>query len=703
LALWVFRDCLAPGLFPHGRDTVSHDILFFTSGWETVRDTGVIPLWNHQLFAGWPWVAAAGWTPWYPAHWLALVAPIAFAFTMQYVLHHAWAGLGFTIWGRALGLSFGPAILGGVLFQMSGHVTTLVYPGHLSKFEAIAWLPWVMAFSHMALKTGSRRSTISAAACLAMQILTQHAQIVYYTAGLLLALALWHWLRGSRVEGREASNSTLSPRSLRPLRSLVSIGLIAAGLAMVQLLPATEMIRVSNRAEGVSFAEATDTSYPPEELVELVWPGLFGSSVDGTYRGRWGERLVSDYLGLVTVIGALLAIGFAAARREGPRVWVLLGLLVFTLLLALGKYTPLCRLFYDWLPGWDRWRSPATIMILSTFAACTLAAIGWAHSASALLPARHRLSKGIVLALLVAGALDQLRTVRRHIGPSQRPLPESIAAMRRAVPIPESPLHVGRLTLIDHELSNMPLYTWTGSINGYHPIVLGRYENLLKARGYNDLQLHRLLGVRLWLGRPGADIGENFVEIGVQPGRSSTPAAWVAHTAPNAGEHYWTPARVEGVPDASSALARLAALDESRNVFEFAPIEGMEGMVIQETSARFSELFQRNDVGHERFINRVRYLDVHRFLREAQWVIFSQFVAPGWKVWAHHAERGRRPVPLHAAWGGLWALRLDAEESVTAEYRPASVRFGLFVTLASLATALTLRLSVRKTRRRAPL
>ena len=205
LALWVFRGCLEPGLIPHGRDTVSHDVLFFDHGWSSLRETGLIPLWNHQLFAGWPWVAAAGWTPWYPPHWLALVAPIAFAFTMQYVLHHAWAGLGFTIWGRALGVGFGPALLGGVLFQMSGHVTTLVYPGHLSKFEAIAWVPWVMAFSQMALKTGSRRSAILAAVCLAMQILTQHAQIVYYTAGLLLALALWHWLRGSRGKGRGLS------------------------------------------------------------------------------------------------------------------------------------------------------------------------------------------------------------------------------------------------------------------------------------------------------------------------------------------------------------------------------------------------------------------------------------------------------------------------------------------------------------------
>lgn len=775
LALWVFQDCLQPGLFPYGRDTVAHDILFFDHGWTMVREAGLIPLWNHHLFAGWPWVAAAGWTPWYPPHWIALVAPIAFAFTLQYLLHHAWAGLGFTLWGRALGLAPAAALLGGVLFQMSGHVTTLVYPGHLAKFEAIAWMPWILGASVRAGGRASVRSALWAAVCLAMQILTQHAQIAYYTVALIGGLALGRALAASRP--RPGTSPGRLALSLRPLRLCAITFLCGSALALVQILPAAEMKRISNRAHGVAWEEAVETSYPPEELVELVWPGLFGSSVDGTYRGRWGERLVSDYPGLVTLLGIALALvascPWPSARRgrspspldgEGAggegitpagrcaRTLALLALVLLATVLALGEYTPLYRLLYDWVPGWRNWRSPATIFVLATFAACTLAAIGWSAVFRRIRARAQRaasLQWGLAAGLALLAMADQARVVRRYVNPPPDRYERILAAMGRGTSPLLTRVPPGRWLLVTQEMSNAPLVIGARTITGYHPIVLRRWEKLFQTLGYNNPQLHRLLGVSTWLSPGRTPLGPPFVPIeAARPDGTAEHLRggdWVFCTLENSGREMWLPTTLIGVRSSDEALATLSRHAETGDVFSLAALEGesvgrtwtQSPAVIspeilaaaQNSPEQTREASLRSHgtqtsgpllppgpwgavhtlAGGSRGVwHLCNAICVNAALDPParRWMVISEIIAPGWHVYrwdrkdgpladpfnwrtSREARRHLEEVPIVPAWGVLWAVHLSGtERGLLAEYRPASVRLGLFVTLASLGALL---------------
>jgi hypothetical protein len=750
LALWVFWDCLAPGLIPYGRDTVAHDVPFFTYGWETLRVTGVIPLWNHQLFAGWPWVAAAGWTPWYPPHWIALAAPISFAFTSQYVLHHAWAGLGFTLWCRALGLRFGPALLGGALFQMSGHFTTLVFPGHLAKFEAIAWMPWVMAAALQAMSSVERRGSrveslrlaLCAAVCLAMQILTQHAQIVYYTAGLMVALVAWRVFSAPRAEFS------------RPLIAFGLVVSLAAGLAFVQLLPATEMIRISNRAEGVSFEEATSTSYPPRELVELLWPGLFGSSVDGSYHGGWNERLVSDYLGVVTLLGVLIALtrAFIPRKATSPphdltisrphhlttsRASALLVLIGATLLLALGSHTPLYRVLYDWLPGWDRWRSPATIMVLSTFGACTLAALGWAALLAHVKAKRSFIA--ICTALIVASTVDEMRVARRHViaipAPEHAPVQSGsllVGTHRQAVQLPIRPFSapLGRAFLFTQEYSNALMTHGTEVITGYHPILLQRYQQTIETMTYINPNFHRLLGVTHWARPPGQEWGFDFPVMPLTTFGSRThllglhlPEGWSVRSLEMPGEMLWSPETIDPAESPQSAREALRAFGDSRDdPFAHAVIQspGVTDPISQESTSLGSEMIKRAQegwlhvlfsvpestrilwdrthpagLGHE---NNALIAEISQAGDETRWWVLSQIAAPGWVYHTGIEDEPLGPDRLGIAWDAFVAVKITGGAYLEGVYSPTTTRLGLFVSLASLAVVLALLVALPKAR-----
>lgn len=727
LAIWVFLPCLGPGLFPYGRDTLSHDILFFEQGWATVRGTGLVPLWNHHLFAGFPWVAAAGWTPWYPPHWVALVAPAAFAFTVQYLLHHAWAGLGFTVFGRALGLAPAAALLGGVLFQMSGHFTTLVYPGHLAKFEAIAWMPWVLAASLRASGGASARRALWGGVCLAMQVLTQHAQIVYYTVGLLVSLLALR-LVSRRVCALPLCGLTLAA---------------GASLALVQLLPAAEMKSVSNRAGGVSWREAVFSSYPPEELPELAWPGLFGTSVDGTYHGRRGERLVSDYLGLVTLAGVGLSLVLARGRTR-LHVALLLALFGLSIGAALGEFRHVYGLLYEWLPGWRNWRSPATVMCVSTFAACTLAAMGW----GALLTRRARLARWLAPVLIAAAVADQTRVARTYV----QPAPVTLARMHESFweIYPFSPAHrVFRSFYTTQEMSNVPMMERLSVPMGYHPIMLGRWQALVEALGFDDPDLHRLLAVRTWHFPP-----EMGLPPGYQPRRrrfTSEPLAtahWLAASRAAGGQLAWLPGTVMGFETDAAALEGLRAFQtqprfasDERAIFSAAGITGLPGHGLEQPVEHPADFWmglseERASAEEEAIAESWPVFGVNRFSypigdliesvrsseqgwpEEGRWAVLSMFCAPGWQVSAVDRDafgseeifrigitreerealsrgvpcpdRSRR-VEVHPAWGALWAIHLTGHESILfAQCRPATVRLGFVVTLAALMVVLAL-------------
>jgi hypothetical protein len=125
----------------------------------------------------------------------------------------------------------------------------------------------------------------------------------------------------------------------------------------------------------MAFQDAVKSSYPPSELWELLLPRYTGDNIRGGYGhywGEWGERLVSDYLGMAVFILGIL--GAVFSHRLIKFFFSLL--ILVSILIACGVYSPVYRVLFEIIPGMSRFRSPATIMFLIGFSACVLAAFG---------------------------------------------------------------------------------------------------------------------------------------------------------------------------------------------------------------------------------------------------------------------------------------------------------------------------------------
>jgi len=351
-------------------------------GWETFKDAGKIPLWNPYLFGGEPFLASWAFRPFYPVNWIFLFLPFNFALGYQYVINLFLAGIFFYYLCRCLNLSKGISFIAGFLFMFSGHLVTLIYPGHFNKIGAIAFLPLAFGSFYKGLHSqeeigGKRRIPgskffIICGFALAMQLLSSHFQIFYYTILLILFFLIYHFFFeiGNKKE------------MFAIVAGLILCLIVAITISAIQLFPAIELSQNSNRSGGVSYEDCTASSFPPEELTEIIFPRLYGDSLiggkgfflqsRGDYNGRWKERIVSDYIGMVSYV--FLFIGLFYSKRKEK--FFFLFILIFATILCLGKFSVVFKIFYLVFPGIRMFRTPASIMVLITFSIIVIAAFG---------------------------------------------------------------------------------------------------------------------------------------------------------------------------------------------------------------------------------------------------------------------------------------------------------------------------------------
>jgi hypothetical protein len=314
----------------------------------------------------------------YPPNWLFLLAGwlggdagIAYGFTLLSVLHLAWAGIGMALLLRKLDFPWLAQIIGGIAFCLSGFFVARL--GFFSMVWVGAWLPWVIFYAHrLALADAKAHLVPGLTISIAMQLLAGHAQLAWYS---LLLCAGW------------VTAMVIGTKSMRKIASawagLVLAILLAVGIAAVQLVPTFEYLRNSQRADAFAYQEAMTYSFWPWRMLTAVSPDFFGSPGNGDYWGYasyWEDHV---YQGVLPVLLAAGAIGTLAVRRRKPKLgrrgWLVIGcvgMLLVSLVLALGNNTPLFPFLYWHIPTFAMFQAPTRYMFWATFALPILAAVG---------------------------------------------------------------------------------------------------------------------------------------------------------------------------------------------------------------------------------------------------------------------------------------------------------------------------------------
>jgi len=373
VALALYAPALAPGRQLFGTDYLAGG--YFVQEFVSRRlRAGELPLWIPHLYGGLPIFANPGSTYYLPRLVLDVLLPPWHVLPALLVFQLVVAGWGMYLLLRVLGTSASVAFLGGLAYELTGILVSATYAGHDGRMIVASWAPVAFAAAHALARGDGARWAVVLAGAVGGALLSFQIQSAYY---LLLALALY--ATGVLI-GVDAW------RQPRELLSRVSLGLaavaLAFGLAAVNFLPFWGYIPESPRgmAGGRGYAYATSWSMPPEETIGLAVPEQYGISVTdaegrlpfGEYRGRNPFKLHTEYVGAWVLAFAVAGVVLLRRRRAA---WAYGGLALFALTMAWGGHTPLYRLYYEWLPGVQRFRAPSIAFYLVSFALVVVAAL----------------------------------------------------------------------------------------------------------------------------------------------------------------------------------------------------------------------------------------------------------------------------------------------------------------------------------------
>jgi hypothetical protein len=363
LALIYFAPLLAPSKMMYGSDWLLSGYTYYSSWAEYVKSHWRFPMWDSYNFSGYPSVVSAGGGIAYPAHILFLAFPVHYAWTLLFILHIFLAGLGMFLLLREYKLSGFVASLGGVIFMFSGQLITTNYGGHLGRMIGAVFLPYSFLFLHKAFETKQIKDFIIFGGLTGLFLLGGHSQICYWgMIGILSYFIVEFFHRREKLSNRDFLN----------IVGFFSVGmLVLVFIILIKFLPPALSLGYGARGVTRGYAYSTSWSIPTSELIDLIAPHF-----SGILANYWGEnffRLDSRYFGVLP----LVLLGFAFFyKKEKHLIKYFAWFTAICLLLALGKNTPLFKVYYYLVPMAKKFRGPSMFFYLVSFGVSVLAGFG---------------------------------------------------------------------------------------------------------------------------------------------------------------------------------------------------------------------------------------------------------------------------------------------------------------------------------------
>ncbi|MCG3199246.1 MAG: hypothetical protein GHCLOJNM_03756 [bacterium] len=359
----LFRDVLFRGMLLAGGDLNYQYYIWKDFFVRSIRE-GVFPFWNPYPFCGTPFFHDPQTATLYPPDLIHFALPMPWSFGFSFCLHVFWSGVGF-YWLAGRFCTERPARLYSALLYMgSGFILSRLFEGEPTVTQAYSWIPVCFHFGIRLYEQPSPRRMGLLALGVAMLVLSGHPHLPFLAAHLFVGWLVFEAAHRVRAGAKWTS-------ALAPVAWLVAGGALGLLAVAVQVGPFVEFAGFSaTRAGGASYDFAAEGSLSPRLLLLLAFPYLFrGPSKDTFWASPSPFMEAASYLSTFGLLLALCALLLPRKRF----VWLWSSAAALGLLLALGSHTPLHRLFYELVPGWDRFRNPGRALLLTTMGLALLA------------------------------------------------------------------------------------------------------------------------------------------------------------------------------------------------------------------------------------------------------------------------------------------------------------------------------------------
>jgi len=363
------------------------------------------PLWTNSMFGGMP---AYPISVNYPSNlvqylffillkWIPFPCSIFFLFC-----------IGFYILLRVLEVDAWISIIGSLAYGFSSYFFIILAVGHNSKANAIAFMAPVLAGVILAFKKDKRvQGAVLTGLSLALELYSDHPQITYY---LLIMVVIY-----GALEFFKALKDKLLPDYFKTVVILGIAACLAVGTDITNLWLTYDYGKVSTRGKseltlhgenktgGLTVSYATQWSYGVPETFSLIIPNYQGGGDPvtrteqknweaavtqatngqdpqyaesvGSFGRYWGDQPGTSgpiYVGAIICFFAFMGLFII----KGPLKWfVFLGTMLSVMLSWGSNFQSLTDLFFQYFPGYNKFRSVSMVLVIAELAIPLLAVL----------------------------------------------------------------------------------------------------------------------------------------------------------------------------------------------------------------------------------------------------------------------------------------------------------------------------------------
>lgn len=370
----------------------THDTTVFAGSVKEINDHRAEyneePLWTNSMFGGMPAYLISTYYPgnlFKPVYDLLRLPGIPIAPILLLML-------GFYIMLISFRINPWLALLGAIAYAFSSYFFIILEAGHNTKAMALAYMAPLIGSIVYAYRKDMIIGSVMTAIFLTLQLIANHLQITYYTFMIVLIFGIVELVHSIRTKEL--------PHLIKTTLLLAGAALIALSINFANLYVTFEYGNYSMRGKselssnpedktsGLDRSYATNWSYGIDETLTLLIPNMKGGAtqpfdrdsetvkslrqnnagqyVQGIFQ-YWGTQPNTSgpvYVGAIVFL--LFIMGLVLIK--GPYKWWLLAATVISIMLAWGKnFMFFTNLFFDFFPGYNKFRAVTMILIIAQF------------------------------------------------------------------------------------------------------------------------------------------------------------------------------------------------------------------------------------------------------------------------------------------------------------------------------------------------
>jgi hypothetical protein len=306
--------------------------------------------------------------------------------------------LGFYILLTVYGVNPWLAIPGSIAFAFCSYNFIIIAAGHYTKAYAIAYVAPMLAGIVLTMRKNRLAGAAIAGICLALELLSNHLQITYYALLIVIIYGiseLFFSIKEKKLTDLLKSSAVL----------LIAV-ILAAGTNFTHLNTTLEYTKYTTRGgsnlstdentSGLDRSYATGWSIGINETLTLLIPNYMGggssfhfgrdteiyrtlqkynatqlATAFSKYRGDQ-PGTSSVYAGAIVIFLFILGLFLVEGREK----WWILAATILSVMLSWGKnFMPLTDFFLNYFPGYNKFRSVSTILVITGFTIPLMAAL----------------------------------------------------------------------------------------------------------------------------------------------------------------------------------------------------------------------------------------------------------------------------------------------------------------------------------------